>query len=748
MAEIIRDKTRLTNELYVFDKSEITNAYYQMKSIIFSLIIASAFSMLFSPVLSLFLLGVSLFLFYFKIIKKFFHHPDLINYYYKMFEPKLGKKVLSVIGYEIPESELESHLKIVNDVQELAKKQKQKQNNKSSWIGIPVDKFRTHFIIPGKTGAGKTELVRSMSNDVIKVGGGEIFNDGKSDEKMLIEVATQLKKLRRQTSFRVLNFLKPQEMSETNTLELIGSMHPLKVIQLLASLSGADDSNADANTKHFMELGKAMLSCPINALYVRRKIFKEPFNIEKVRQNMNIREMVIMYFLLYGVARDLNDIIKNNPISEMIEEYKVQSINKEFEQIDTLIYYITQRPYLKNKVKEYLGIDYIDIKEIYSNAFYLIQNYLKEIWSGYAIYLPEIANFLYYYCKLYDVKFFTLNPKNRGISYDDFVLNYYFKLKNLLRDIKTDKDAADSVEEIINEMIMKFDIKITLNLVFNVIHTGLFREKIRGGNIEEPPDDAIQQHNYATQQWTSLFTTLGKFPHIFGQDRSEIIPNKILLDNQILYNLIPVKELGDNESKIIGKISVALIDEVASQALGGKVISEHITIKNIKKEINTPKPIFLVFLDEYNSYPIAGVDKMLLQYRSLNIGVMIGIQNLAGLKVGGNDETSKENALGSSTKIFLKVEDESTIKWLDTMIEEERVLKREKIYGTNDNYVYLDSVKEEKEKKFDPRKIQRFANGCGVIFADGELVFFQSFYRGGESSTIQIPHFIPIEDSI
>jgi len=424
--------------------------------------------------------------------------------YKTLFAPKLDEENISILGYRVENEELDEHLAILKDKKLLKEKQERFIKNKRRFVGIGLDTLKTHLIVIGTTGSGKTEFIRSLSNDIWKAGGGEIFNDGKSDEKMLIEIATQLKEIGRDTSLRVINYLKPDKMSETNTLSPIAMMTPQRAVEFLMSLNKTGE-NADAT------------------------------------------------------------------------------------------------------------------------------------------------------------------------------------------------------------------------------------------------------HQYAVQQWTNLFNVFTTFRHIFGQTKSEINPKELLLDNQILYNLIPVSELGEDMTNIIGKISLALIDEVASIALMGEKISLHLTLKRIMKDKNTPKPLYLTFLDEYNSYPIPGVDIKLLQYRSLNIPVLIGIQNLAGLKVGGTNETSKENALANATKYFLKSEDRQVIEWLNSMLKEEEIMEGDYIRNWDDSLIKSDTgLKIVKKRLFDAQDLANFANGFGVIFKGSraeDLVFMQTFYRGGKQSTIQLTHFIPFEQA-
>src|SRR5574344_2021648 len=81
-----------------------------------------------------------------------------------------------------------------------------------------------------------------------------------------------------------------------------------------------------------------------------------------------------------------------------------------------------------------------------------------------------------------------------------------------------------------------------------------------------------------------LFSLFVAYKHVFGQGKSEIDPQKILTDNKILYILLPPLELADDQTKILGKIILMTIKEVAGIALGGKEISIHETLKNIRKD--------------------------------------------------------------------------------------------------------------------------------------------------------------------
>jgi energy-coupling factor transporter ATP-binding protein EcfA2 len=717
------------------------------------IIYGSLFLFIISPFVAMFSLLSSLLIFYTMVAFKLLRNRELTIKYQNLFAPKLDANAVTILGYRVEVEELNEHLSksILENPKNLMEKAEKMKNRVDKWIGIDINTLKTHFIVVGKTGGGKTEFIRSLSNDMWKIGGGEIMNDGKSDEKMLLEVGTQLKVLGRETSLRVINFLKPDRMSETNTLNPITMMSPQRAVEFLMNLNKTSE-NADATHQYFQQRGKAVLAPPITALSLRKELFKENFDFERIRNSISISKLVITYCLFYGISKDVNEMIKNNEVlSRMIAGYNITGIDENFKETAVLIEYVIQHPLEKAKVdREFGKLTFVQIMQIYTYVKEGIYLYLKEVWAGYDTFLNLIAGFLYGYIKTEEENFISFEGnKIIGISYDSFMKTYY-NVKNIFIKAKSDEDLLRDIK--FQEIKMSaFDIVNLENLTINQIKTGWTRGKAQGGNIEDIPEDAMQQHQYAVQQWTNLFNVFTTFRHIFGQSKSEINPRELLLDNQILYNLIPVKELGDDMTQIVGKISMALIDEVASIALGGEKISVHLTLKRIMKDKNLPKPIYLTFLDEYNSYPISGVDKSLLQYRSLNISVLIGIQNLAGLKVGGTSETSKENALGNATKVFLKTEDESAIKWLSSMISEEEIIESGFTRNWNGNLLKNDNdLKITNKKFFQPQIIQDFANGFGLVFKGSkaeDIVFFQSFYRGGKESTLKLTHFVDLENA-
>lgn len=320
----------------------------------------------------------------------------------------------------------------------------------------------------------------------------------------------------------------------------------------------------------------------------------------------------------------------------------------------------------------------------------------------------------------------------------------YNEIKDLFNEMKRVIISADS--NIIRKWYEENEIKaegLVAPMDTDTIYKALATAK---GSVEDPPPDAVQQHAYAQQQWTNLFNTFTMYKHIFGQSKSEIRPEKILKDNKFLYTLLPPLELQAAQVEILGKLQVMAIKEVAALALGGAKLSQHITIGNIFRDRFTPKPFTLVVLDEYGAFPVDGIDTILAQVRSLNMSVIISVQDLVSLKPGGKGDTAQKRALANLTKLFYKIEDDDVIKWVEGMVSKHEVEVPEVHYDAGGNLVADTKVATKDVENFDPKKLRDFDKGFGVLQKNGTefgTTYVQTFFRGGEPKSIFVKKYRP-----
>lgn len=667
------------------------------------------------------------------IIYEFFYDKKKYDKYAKLMQPKSASQVLTTIGYQVFPEELEEHLGLVGDrtangAKKLAEKQKMmlKPENKYRWVGYDKKILTTHLMMPGKTGSGKTEGIRSIADDVLKIGGGFLFNDGKSDAKMFAEFQRQAKQAGRETSTYVLNFLKAEKIAESNTFSPLGIMHPIKIVEFFGSLIGGGGN--DGNAKYFFNRGKAMLFPIVNSTYIRDKYFGEGFSIEKIFDNNSVINISLIHVAMYCMCKDVNENIKKTTkLSVAINSITTIVSDQDFAEIEKTIDYITQNPTQKDIVGE-AGLTYVEIKEMYSNSYLLIKSYMEKVWNQFGPMLQNISKVIYKMSRQDGYHFFGED----AMSMVDIKRQY-----NTIKEIMVKKN-----EQLAREFQRKYS--LTELELTTLVETFTSNK----GTLENPPPDAIQQHSYAQQQWSLLESIFTTYKHIFGQNKPEIKPDKLIRDNKFLYILLPPLEVQPDVVEILGKMIIMTIREVAAIALEGEKLSQHVTIGQIRKDRVTPKPFTFVVLDEYGAYPVAGIDTLLAQVRSLNISMAVLVQDYASLKTGGDDTTSQERALANTTKMLFKMEDDKAVDWVNKMmaeVETEEVKYDRNAHGT---LIAKQDVEIKKEKVFDAAKLRDFDNGFSLLLTGSGIegsTFIQTFYRGGKAENIMIKRYLPFE---
>lgn len=691
-----------------------------------------------------------------KIWNLYFKNVYYMRQYMALFQPQTAEKVVSIIGYRIYESEVDGHLAIIKsgNLQGLASTQEKMEkvvSNKPRWVGIDEKMAKTHIALVGKTGAGKTEFVRSTMHNIMQFGGGILFNDGKSDAAMLTQVLAQAKENNRETSVRVLNFLKAEKLAESNTFNFIANMHPMRLGGFLADLAFTNDGN-DGNAAHFKGRGKVLARIVIYALWLRKQIANEPFDAMKIQTSIQFLPLCIQYIIFYGICRDLNEIAgQNEVVNSIINSDKSLIIQPSdyFDNLEKIITKIINTPDDKKKIDNALGFDSKFIMDCYDQTFKLIKNYIASVWNVGETMLSCVSLELYYRLKKDNKKSFfdkSLN-QNNVFSMADIQTAY----NELREDFLTNQHGVVNRPEamLYNDEIYENEIAKGYKPRYKLIST---KQKLQEAfaqynSLEKQPNDAIQQHAYAQQQWDNLFTTLAPYSHIFSQAQSEIELVSLFRDNQILYVLLPVLELSKEQITFLGKIIIASIKSYAAAALGGEVLTAHKTINKIYKDKITPKPFTLIVLDEYGSYPVDDLDTILAQVRSINMSVMLGIQDIVSLKASGSNETSKERALANTTKIIFKIQDKTAINWLEEMVNEETVEDATYKKDAMGNLVQNTEVNIKKEKLVQAKKVLEADNGFCLMFLGGgadRVIWLQSFYRGGKTLPTMLKHFEPI----
>ena len=125
----------------------------------------------------------------------------------------------------------------------------EKNTNEELWFNN--EDMRTHVLIFGSTGSGKTEALISLAYNALVQGSGFIYVDGKGDNSLFAKVFSICRRLGREDDLLLINFMTgardvigAQETRLSNTMNPFSTGSSSMLIQLVVSLMGDSSANA------------------------------------------------------------------------------------------------------------------------------------------------------------------------------------------------------------------------------------------------------------------------------------------------------------------------------------------------------------------------------------------------------------------------------------------------------------------------------------------------------------------------
>lgn len=116
------------------------------------------------------------------------------------------------------------------------------------------DDMRTHVLIFGSTGSGKTEALVSLAYNALVQGSGFIYVDGKGDNSLYAKVFSMVRSMGREDDLLLINFMTgardivgPQEKRLSNTLNPFCQGSSSMLTQLVVSLMGSSGQSSDGD---------------------------------------------------------------------------------------------------------------------------------------------------------------------------------------------------------------------------------------------------------------------------------------------------------------------------------------------------------------------------------------------------------------------------------------------------------------------------------------------------------------------
>ena len=247
------------------------------------------------------------------------------------------------------------------------------------------------------------------------------------------------------------------------------------------------------------------------------------------------------------------------------------------------------------------------------------------------------------------------------------------------------------------------------------------------------------QHSFAAMQFgPSLSDLANTYGRIFNTTVSDISIVDIVRNNRIMYVLLPSLEKSTKSLEGIGKMVLSAVKQAASATLGGTTEGNKAEMSKETRK-GRPKPPFLVIPDEYGSYAIKGFSDVLAQARSLGLGVIISVQEMASFEKAGKEEAKR--IFGNTRfKVGLNVEDKDTREFLSSLAGKVHVYMKQS--EEIDRFqVYKDKLKTNEQFSIQevdvitPVEFGRFGAGEGVFLFFSELRRFKNPYYDPQGTT-------------
>lgn len=160
--------------------------------------------------------------------------------------------------------------------------------------------MRTHMLIFGTTGAGKTEGLLSIAYNSLVQGSGFFYVDGKGDTSLYMKVFALARTMGREDDLLLVNYMTasrdvfgPQETKPSNTLNPFSSGSSGGLTELVVSLMGGDEGGGGGD----MWKGRAvsLISAIMQALVYLRDQGLILLDVETIREHLILDNIIKMY---------------------------------------------------------------------------------------------------------------------------------------------------------------------------------------------------------------------------------------------------------------------------------------------------------------------------------------------------------------------------------------------------------------------------------------------------------------------
>jgi len=239
-------------------------------------------------------------------------------------------------------------------------------------------------------------------------------------------------------------------------------------------------------------------------------------------------------------------------------------------------------------------------------------------------------------------------------------------------------------------------------------------------------DEPSKQHGFLQMYFTPIFTQLGvSLGHIFKVEASDIDMRDIVLNRRILVVNLPTLENSPVTLAALGKLVVTSLRGMMAQLLG-------VSMEGDYSEADRPgmgPSTYTVVLDEMAYYASAGLDAMLAMGRSLNIGFILGFQEVSGIWARLGEKTASLLGNANLTIAMRQQDGGRTREWLEKIAGQTNVTQATSYQGSTDGaYREARSAEVRTVCRVDWQDLTNLIEGEAIILTGGRRIYARVFH--------------------
>lgn len=500
------------------------------------------------------------------------------------------------------------------------------ENGKLYEVWAEPNDLKTHRLVIGTTGSGKTEELLGLLHNTLMLDSGMIFIDGKADPKTYAQMLSMARTMGREEDLFTLNYLTSgRNVFGANDTKISNTYNPLaggvpdqKTELMISLLSGGTNGKSDI----WSDRAEAFLSAviePLSFLEYREYVQFSPKLLGNFYLLENIENLFHFGILILD---DGTSITLNNPLnSKFFRDWQVlksKFMGKLEQFLETLPGYAGAKPTKPWPVRA------LTLKDI-TNAQIKYQQMVGNI----AETLVDAEK---------ELELATAAEEKEILTAEEKEIRE--KEKKILEQklIEARRDVDNAFFSILGKKILQNEAEAEANKTrladLDELVSNAQKKTAEFSSDQSKPmqsrDKVNEQFGYITMQLVRATNDLTfNYGHIYNVDIGEIDFRDIALNRRMLYISLPALTRSKSSMEQLGKMSVSAVKSLMGEMLNvpfeGKIRT---TIDARPSNASIP---FSVILDEYGYYVVEGFAVAPAQARSYGFSITVSVQEYNSL---------------------------------------------------------------------------------------------------------------------